>query len=341
MTTVSAALLALVAVQAAGSLERQAFRAYQQRDWAAAVRLYDQYHAGGTGAGGTGAGGTGAGGAGTASTYDNLGVALTSLGRLRQAEAALERALQLDPRHRWAYNHLGFVYRQQGRRQEAIRMFERQIEISPKDPYAYRNLAGTLAEEGRLEEAEAAAAEHEKRTYERGAVWIDLACALNTRKQPEAAHQYLERAAAAGVDRALVAQERAHYFLTVGDLDQAEQQYRKLAEYRPYDPAPSLRLGTLYFQLGELEKAADAFGRVITVDERDRVTIRTSANTSREVTLDELRAQPSAAPLGDLPVDLARAALLVRAAKFGGAACEELAAVETRLQVRSWCATPR
>ncbi len=293
------AIGALLLLLQAATIEKQAFRAYQQRDWAAAARLYNSLHASGQG---------------TASTYDNLGVALINLGRWDHAEMALQRAIELDPRHRWAFNHLGFVYRESGRWPEAVEMFRRQIEISPRDPYAYRNLAATLALLGRLEEAEQTAAEHEQRTYERGAVYIDIACSLNTQKQPEKAQRYLEKAAAAGADRSLLAQERAHHALVQGDNRGAERHYLAMLRYRPHDPLVALRLGALYSQMGETAKAADAFGRAISVDDADRVTIRLSASASRTVTLAELRADPGvgAGLLGDLPVDLYQAALLVR-----------------------------
>ncbi len=314
------AFLLLAAVDM--GLDRQAFRAYQQREWAEAVRLYNAYHAKA---------------AGTPSTWDNLGVALASLGRIRQAEAALRRALQLDPRHRWAYNHLGFVLKEQGRLKEAAAMFEQQIRISPQDPYAYRNLASALAEEDRLSEAEKVAEEHERLTYERGAVYIDIACVLNGKRRPEEAKRYLNRAREAGAERSLVAQETAHYYLTLGDLPRAEEQYRLLSTYRPADPLPQLRLGTIYLQMGEFEKAAAAFGRVIEVDDRDQVQIQVSPNQWRRTTLADLRARPDAGPLGDLPVDLARAAMLVRASKRRGTACEELAAAEGSEAIRAWC----
>jgi len=316
-------LAAILLAAAAGlSLERQAFRAYQQRDWAEAARLYEAHHAAG---------------AGDASTWDYFGVALTNLGRLSQAEAALRRAVELDPRHRWAYNHLGFVLRESKRVPEAIEMFERQIRLRPQDPYAYRNLAGALALEDRLEEAEAVALEHERRTYERGAVWIDLACVLNSRRQPERAKEFLDRARAAAVERSLLAQETAHYYLTLGDHRRAEEQYRKLLDYRPHDPAVALRLGALYFEMRDLDKAADAFARVLSVDPDDVVSIRLTANTSRTLPLADLRRQTTPSPLGDLPVDLARAALLVRARDRRGAACRDFAEAENSPAAAEWC----
>ncbi|HYM09538.1 MAG TPA: tetratricopeptide repeat protein [Bryobacterales bacterium] len=296
-----AALFAAARPAADASLEKQADQSYRARDWAAAARLYQAFHDGG---------------GGTASTYDNLGVALASLGRWSEAEAALRKAVEINPRHRWAYNHLGFVYREQGRYEEAIAMFRRQIEFAPRDPYAYRNLAGALVMTGRLDDAEKAAAENQKYTYERGAVYIDMACNLNSQSHPQQAKKYLDQAAAAGVERSLLAQESAHYFLTLRDYRSAEQQYLKLAEYQPYDPVVAMRLGALYWSTGNLDKAAAAFGRAIRVDERDQVRIQTSANTSKTVSLEELRRDPGAgaAVLGDVPADLGRAALLVRLA---------------------------
>lgn len=318
MLRCGAILCTLLLFQAA-SLEKQAYRAYQARDWAEAARLYESLHASG---------------AGTPSTYDNLGVALASLGRWPQAEAALRKAIDLDSRHRWAYNHLGFVYREQGRYEEAIAMFRRQIAISPKDPYSYRNLAGALVLAGRLEEAEQVATTNEQYTYERGAVYIDMACDLNSLQRPAQAGKYLEMAEAAGVERSLLAQERGHYFLVLGDPRSAEQEYKKALEYQPYQPVAALRLGSLYWSTGNLEKAAAAFERFVSVDAAGRVTIRTSANTTKTATVAELRSSHDAgsAILGEVPLDLGRAAQLVEIqrlrsdpARFA-AACRELLA---------------
>jgi tetratricopeptide (TPR) repeat protein len=305
MVRLAAALFLSAALLAAQepSLERQAFRAYQERDWPAAVRLYEAFHASG---------------GGTPSTWDNLGVALATLGEWERAAAALRRAIGLDPRHRWAYNHLGFVYREQGRLEEALAHFRRQIEISAEDPYAWRNLAGTLVLLDRLDEAEKAAEEHERRTYERGAVYIDMACNLHALRRPQEAKKYLERAHSLGAERSLLAQEWGHHYLTVGNHRGAEQEYRKLLEYRPYDAAGILRLAALYFDTGNLEKAAETLARVMEVSETGLVTLRPSANTTRTVTIEELRrdARAGAPVLGDLPVNLGHAALLVRLARL-------------------------
>ncbi len=323
--------LALLLLQAsAPALEKQAYQAYESRDWATAARLYDAYHASG---------------AGTPSTYDNLGVARTNLGQWSQAESALRRAIEINPLHRWAYNHLGFVYREQGRYDQAIEMFRRQIELSPKDPYAYRNLAATLALVGRLDEADQAAAANEEITYERGAVYIDMACSLNSTNHPDQAKKYLDKAAGAGAERSLLAQESAHYFLTIHNYRRAEEQYRKLVEYQPYEPMIAMRLGSFYWNTGNLEKSAAAFARVISVDDADLVTIRTSANTSKTVALSQLRrsAAASSAVLGDVPLDLGRAALLVRLdrlhrspERFADACHELLLGQPNRPPVEAW-----
>lgn len=284
---------AVVLLLQASPLERQAYRAYQQRDWPAAIRLYQSWHASGVG---------------TAASFDNLGVAFTNLSRWEQAESALQQAIALNPRHRWAYNHLGFVYREQNRHSDAEAMFRRQIEISPKDPYAYRNLAGLLALVGRFSEAGEVALLHEQLTSERGSVYIDMACNLNSRNQPAQAKLYLRQAEASGVERSLLAQESAHYFLSVRDYRRAEQQYLKLGEYRPLDPAPALRLGMLYYQTANLEKSAAAFGRAIIVEESGQVRIRTSATQTKVFSLADLGPELP----GDLPVDLRVAALLIR-----------------------------
>lgn len=71
----------------------------------------------------------------------DLGMAYGRVGDLEQAQASLERALELNPRHPVAHNELGMVLRRTGRFDEARESYERALEVYPKFHFARRNLA--------------------------------------------------------------------------------------------------------------------------------------------------------------------------------------------------------
>jgi len=71
----------------------------------------------------------------------DLGIAYGRVGELEKAEASLERALQLNPRHPVAYNELGMIYRRMGRFHEARTSYEKALALQPGFHFAQRNLA--------------------------------------------------------------------------------------------------------------------------------------------------------------------------------------------------------
>jgi tetratricopeptide (TPR) repeat protein len=60
---------------------------------------------------------------------------------LPRAEAALERARELNPRHPVAHNELGIVYRKLRRYEKARKSYEKALRLQPNFHFARRNLA--------------------------------------------------------------------------------------------------------------------------------------------------------------------------------------------------------
>jgi adenylate cyclase len=88
-----------------------------------------------------------------------LGTALATTGRLAEAQAALERAVELNPNDWAAIANLGLVYAQRGQQDEAIRLTRRSLEQEPARSYiAYTNLASYYGQLDLGEQAEASIA---------------------------------------------------------------------------------------------------------------------------------------------------------------------------------------
>lgn len=71
----------------------------------------------------------------------DLGMAYARTDDLVHAEASLQRALELNPRHPVALNELGIVYRRTGRFAEARATYEKVLSLYPDFHFARRNLA--------------------------------------------------------------------------------------------------------------------------------------------------------------------------------------------------------
>jgi Flp pilus assembly protein TadD len=71
----------------------------------------------------------------------DLGIAYGLVGEWDDAEASLDRALRLNPRHPVVYNELGILYRRTGRFHEARASYEKALALHPAFHFAHRNLA--------------------------------------------------------------------------------------------------------------------------------------------------------------------------------------------------------
>jgi tetratricopeptide (TPR) repeat protein len=80
-----------------------------------------------------------------ASVHSSLGVVLLETGRVNESLAHLYTALEIDPNDGDAHYNLGNTFLQMGRASEAIAQYSRALEINPDDTEARNNMAWILA----------------------------------------------------------------------------------------------------------------------------------------------------------------------------------------------------
>ena len=83
----------------------------------------------------------------------NLGMALSDVGRLREAQGHLKRLLDLNPRHTYGRVAFGVVFVRQGKLEQAIKHLRMAVSAEPENLWAQRNLGGCLAKLGQNKEA--------------------------------------------------------------------------------------------------------------------------------------------------------------------------------------------
>jgi Flp pilus assembly protein TadD len=83
----------------------------------------------------------------------SLGVALRQKGKLTEAIAEFQQALQIQPDDELAHCYLGVALRREGNTAEAIAHYRRAVELKPDYAFAHYNLAVALQQTGNMAEA--------------------------------------------------------------------------------------------------------------------------------------------------------------------------------------------
>ncbi len=90
---------------------------------------------------------------GNAQPYDCLGTILCGCGRIEEAIACYQKAVEVNPDYVQAYSNLGLALAGRGQIDEAIAHFQKALEIKPDYAPVHNNLGLALADRGRIDEA--------------------------------------------------------------------------------------------------------------------------------------------------------------------------------------------
>ena len=88
-----------------------------------------------------------------ADTFNNIGVAFKSQGKLDEAIEAYKKSLSLKADNAGVYYNLGFALRDNGKFNEAIEAYKKSISLKPDYIDSYNNMGNILQDQGKLDEA--------------------------------------------------------------------------------------------------------------------------------------------------------------------------------------------
>ncbi len=156
-----------------------------------------------------------------ARVFNNYGMILIRLGKLKDAELSIRKAIELNPKDAVAHLNLGVTLKDLGKAKDAELSIRKAIELNPKDIVAHFNLGEILKDLGKAKDAELS---------------IRKAIELN----PNFAKAY--------VSLGTILKE-------IGQLKDAELSIRKAIELNPKDAEAHSNLGIILKDLGKLKDA--------------------------------------------------------------------------------------
>ena len=180
-------------------------------------------------------------------------------------ETLWEMTIAKNPDCLMAYNNLGNILSQKGRLDEALAIFQKALEIDPDDGKVHYNLGGALLQKGKVDEAIA----HFQKAIEidphNPAAQDDLGSALLQKGEIDEAIVHFQKSLEINPDNATVHYNLGIALLKKGEMDEAIAHFQRALEINPDDPAAWNDLGSTIFLKGRPDEAIAHFQKALEI----------------------------------------------------------------------------
>jgi tetratricopeptide (TPR) repeat protein/transglutaminase-like putative cysteine protease len=143
----------------------------------------------------------------------------------------LKRAVEIEPKHKYAWNNLGLAYLALRQDNDAVAAFQKAVDVNPYDEFAFNNMG---------------------RAY-----WQD-------RKYEDAANAFRKQLEINPLDK-FAHGNLGSMYAEWHKYDEAAPELEKAASLTPEDPGLQVTLGDAYLNLGQDDKALAAFDRAVQI----------------------------------------------------------------------------
>ncbi len=182
----------------------------------------------------------------------NYGTMLAESGKLDEAIAQFQKAVDLLPDHAAAWNNLGYAYMEKSRVADAVNSLQRALAVQPDFPDAHNNLGRAYAYVGRYRDA---AAQYE----------------LAIKEQPNLADAHFNY---------------GNLFVRAGGIKEAINQYEVVLAIKPDHAEAQSVLATLLFNSGRTNEAIEHFEKALKIqpdlaqarDDLNRIAMKMAAS---------------------------------------------------------------
>jgi protein O-GlcNAc transferase len=201
-----------------------------------------------------------------AEAHNGLGVALQGQGRNAEAVASYQRALALMPTLASAQFNLGTALDGLGQTADAIAAYRHAVELKPDFAEAHNNLGTALKRSGRLDEAINCFWRASQAAPHLAEAAYNLGNALKDAGRMDEAIAWYQRATQVRPDYAAAHSNLGSALLATGRSAEAAACFRKAVELSPGFAQAHYNLGTACQELGQGDEAIAAFERAIELE---------------------------------------------------------------------------
>ena len=201
-----------------------------------------------------------------AGAYVQLGKSHRGEGRWPEAEAALRKALELDPQNGWARFELGALYQDQGRFVEAAAELGKTIALDGNNGWAHCQLGRIYRRQGRASDAEAALRRALELEPQNGEARFELGVICQDQCRFVEAAAELEKALASDPNHSEAHCQLGRIYRRQGRASESEAALRKALQLDPQNGWARFELGALYQDQCRFVEAAAELERALASD---------------------------------------------------------------------------
>jgi tetratricopeptide (TPR) repeat protein len=195
--------------------------------------------------------------------YNELGLVLTGRGRIDEAMAYYQKALEISPDYAETHNNLGVALADRGQVDSAIIHYQKALDISPNYAEARNNLAVALAGRGQVDSAFT----HYEKVLEIKPDYAEahnnLGNALAGRGQIDSAIAHYQKALESKPDYAEARNNLGNALTSRGQVDSAIAQYQEALVIKPDYAEAHNNLGRALSEKGRFDEATAHFQRAV------------------------------------------------------------------------------
>jgi protein O-mannosyl-transferase len=188
--------------------------------------------------------------------HNNLGAALLSKGRIDEAVAQFQLALQTKPDNIDLLNNLACALEKNGLTNQAFLQLERALTLNPNRADTHNNLGSLLLQTGRVEDGIAQYQEALRLKPDLAQAEGNLGSALFREQRSDEAIVHLRQAAALAPYDASAHRHLAAALASTGQLDDALLEFQQVLKLAPADAPAHCSVGILLGRRGRLDEAA-------------------------------------------------------------------------------------
>lgn len=212
----------------------------------------------------------------------NEGLAHHQAGRLDQARASYQQALQMDGSQPDTLHLLGVVACQQGDNDEAVKLMGRAIALQPNQPEYRSNLGNAYQQLGRLEEAVASYREAIRLQPAFADAYSNLGHALRKLGRLDEAIGYFQQAMQLKPGYVDACNGLGSTLRSLGRLGEAETCYRTAVAWHPQYANGYTNLANTLRDLGRTDEAIECFRQSLVIRPNSPEVLTSLGNTCRE-----------------------------------------------------------